>query len=145
MAVMVAIGAFSALGSTRVFAAYVVLLASAIAFHALYSCRRCSNTACSFNPASRDCIYGSARRPDGSSAPDSYSDLNAAVAGVPLVAVLALGFYGTYLWSIPVAIGVGVFTAGTFLLYTSVTCRYCTNECPNNRNAVYRAWKKQAG
>jgi len=143
-ALVVALAVLSFAGDIGVFAAYVILLTGSVAFHAGYSCRRCNNVSCTFNPASPECMFG--RRYEMRSAEETgmFSDINASVAGIPLLIALAVGFFGTYMLSVWALATMLAWAFVTAVLYTIVTCSFCANRCPNNRNAAYKEWRRGA-
>lgn len=140
LVVFIAVGVGAFLGNRLVFAAYVCLGVSSIAYHTVALCRKCGNMACGLNSKSPDYMFRF-RRTCGSQEGLGYSKSKPPPwVALWLVLSLLVGLAGTWLFSPAVALALAAVVAANTLLYSTVTCRNCTCACPMNRNAHYWAW-----
>jgi hypothetical protein len=139
-------GVFAFLGSRPSFWLFAVLLLATAGFHWAYACRRCSNRCCGFNARGECFAFGRGAPPpaEGEAPEERFSNLDANVAGLPLVFVVIVGLCGAWLYSpFAVLIALALLVPGVWL-YSDTTCRSCGNRCPFNRNKAFREWSTSA-
>lgn len=124
---MLALGAFSTLGSPWLGLAYVAMLAAVALVHARLLCATCGNLRCALNARSPEFLFG-ARDGAGADRPTKPGDTR----WVPfaLAAVLAPGLWGAWLFHPAAVVAVLVVLAVSFVPYRRTACAHCTNDCP---------------
>lgn len=132
-------------GSFAIFAFYLVGLANAVSFHWWYACSRCSNMCCGFNSRSPHFFLRPGKSEEHYQAPVGFSNKKALVAGAPVLACVALGVVGAWLFSPLVALGWLAVMAVLGYVYWRVSCVGCGNDCPANKNPEYLAWREASG
>lgn len=141
--IVAALAIFSWLGSPMMFVLYAVLMLPILVVHPVSICKRCDNLACAINPKSPDYFLSlKPGEPVGQADADKFSDLRMYLGFYPMVLAIIIGFAGVWYFNKAVFMALAVFSVAVLLTYMSNTCRYCTNNCPVNRNASYRAWKR---
>lgn len=141
---VVVLAVLSYFGNRIIFYVYVGLLVPFLIFHAVAICRRCTNVYCAFNAKSAD--YFLRLQPHASGAKSKevgYSDINARLAGTPLALIVALSFIAVWQLSMLAFFATLAYAAVAMVIYMKETCRFCTNNCPNNKNVAYWKWKRQ--
>ena len=140
--IVVALAVFSWLGSPMMFVMYAVLMLPILVVHPVSICKRCDNLACAINTRSPDYFLSFKKgEPAGPADVDKFSDLKMYLGFYPMALAIIIGFAGVWYFNTAVFIALAVFSAAVLLTYMRNTCRYCTNNCPANMNANYRAWK----
>lgn len=137
IALFFAIGIFAYFANPAVSFIYFILGITYSAFVFIKYCAECTNAYCPFNKNSVDFIIG--RR--NISVKAEYSDIFAAKASMPLAALMLFTLYFIWLWSPFVVISLILLAVLNMVAYTTTSCRFCTNNCPNNRNKEYWEWK----
>ena len=143
IAIFAALGVFAFLGNRILFVVWAALTVPFLVYHVRRVCARCTNISCGLNPRSPDFIFrlGSSRTPTDDL---GYSDINPIfVSTLPLAALAVLALVGAWQYSPLATVALLACAAANMTIYERVSCRRCTNNCPNNRNPAYRRWKEQ--
>lgn len=117
---------------------YFAIVLSYTAFHFVKYCAECTNVYCPLNSKSVDYILGNKNK----KVEAGFSDIDAAKAGWPYVPTLLFPLYFIWIWNPLAVFGLLVYAVLLVVLYTSTSCKFCSNNCPNNRNKEYWEWKR---
>lgn len=138
---LVVLAILSYFGNRTIFYVYLGLLIPFGIFHSVAICARCTNVYCPLNSKSSDFIFWFRQRAVNKEL--EYSDKSVLWVQVLLVLIVAIPFVAVWQLSSFAFFVVLAFLVLNMFFYNKESCRYCTNNCLNNKNPGYWKWKNK--
>lgn len=136
-----AVAVLSYFGNRNLFYAFIGLIVPFLIFHALTLCSRCTNVHCPLNARSSDYVFRVKKPPKHIML--GYSDMDILWTLTPLGLIVIIPLIAVWQLSPFIFFTVFVLVVLNVIVYRKESCRFCTNNCPMNKNDGYWEWKKR--